>query len=99
MFRHLVRHDIKFGEYREFVAALKEVNAQAPSAGLPTYRAWRSNFGGLNEVWLEADYEGLDAHVAAFENARSHEAFMTAFLRMGSHIASGQDWPLEEIEL
>lgn len=91
MFRHTVRQIVKFGEYRDFVAALKEVNALTASVGLPSYRAWGSAFGGLNEVWTEAEYEGLDAHVAAWDKASKNEAFMTAFRKLGSHTANGQD--------
>jgi hypothetical protein len=86
MFRHMVRQSIKFGGLSRFVAALKEVNALAASVGVPNCRAWSSTFGGLNEVWTEADYESLDAHVAAWEKARSDDAFMMAFREMVSHI-------------
>ena len=99
MVRHTVRQDIKFGEFREFVDALKEVNKLTASVGLPSYRAWSSSFGGLNEVWTEADYESLDAHVDTWDRARKNDAFMSAFRKMVSHIASGQDWALKPIDL
>ena len=99
MFRHLVRQTVKFGEYREFIASLKEVNALSASVGLPQYRAWEATFGGWNEVFTEADYDSLDAHVAAWDKASKNDAFMAAFRKLSSHITSGQDWPLRPIEL
>ena len=99
MFRHLVRQTVKVGEFRDFVAALKELNEVTSAVELPQYRAWSSAFGGLNEVWLEAEYDSLDAHVAAFDKARENETFMKAFRAYSSHVASAQDWPLMPIDL
>lgn len=99
MFRHMVRQNIKMGEFRDFVAALKEVNAAVSSVGLPEYRAWSSTFGGLNEVFTEAEYDSLDAHAAAWEAASGNEAFMAVFRKMSSHIASGQDWALKSLDV
>lgn len=39
MFRHLVRHVVKPGEFRSFAKALKALNESAADAGLPRYRA------------------------------------------------------------
>ena len=98
MFRHLVRTEVKIGEFRDFVAAFKELNAVSASVGLPKYRAWSSAFGGFNEVWMQADYDSLDAHVAAFDKARENETFTKAFRAYSSNVASAQDWALIPID-
>lgn len=101
MFRHMVRQIIKPGEYRDFLQALKAFNASAPTVGLPTYRAWSSQFGDINEVFTEAEYDSLDGHVEAFDRARENPEFMAVFRAMISHIApsSSRDYPLRPVEL
>lgn len=99
MFRHLIRQTVKFGEFRDYVAALKDFNRVASSVGIPEYKLWTSAFGELNEVWSEAEYPSIDAHVTAWDNASKNEEFMAAFRALGSHLNAGQDWPLMPMEL
>lgn len=96
MFRHMVRHVINYGEYADFLAALKRVNALAPSVGLPAYRAWTTAFGDLNEVWTDAEFESLDEQVKLWESARDNADFLAAFREMIAHITPGtaRDYPL-----
>lgn len=99
MFRHLVRHIVKPGEFAEFVDAFKEFADAAPNAGLPAYRLWRTLFGDLNEAWAEAEFESLDAHLAAWTRASEKEDFMRSFRAMVSHTvpATVRDYPLEPL--
>ena len=101
MFRHLVRHLINPGEHQQFVQAFGKLNAELPSAGLPVYRLWRTLFGDLNEVFAEADYDSLDAHVAAWANASGDDELMKLFRAMLSHTVPGtvHDYPLEPIDV
>jgi hypothetical protein len=101
MFRHLVRHIVKTGEFEQFREAFKAFNAGATGAGLPSYRLWRTLFGDINEVWSEAQYDSLDGHVQALEEARADAEFMRAFRAMLAHTvpATLHDYPLEPIEL
>ncbi len=102
MVRHMVRHVVKHGEYRQFLAAIKAFNETAPLVGLPPYRVFQSLFGTINEVWTEADFETVQANVDAFATARGkHEAFDRAFLDMLSHLVDGEqrDYILEEAKL
>jgi len=101
MFRHLVRHVINPGEYQQFVQAFGRLNAAMPAAELPAYRLWRTLFGDLNEVFAEAEYDSLDAHVAAWERASGDEELMKRFRAMLAHTVPGtlHDYPLEPIDL
>lgn len=101
MFRHLVRHLVNPGEHQKFVQAFGEFNTALPGAGLPSYRLWRTLFGDLNEVFAEADYDSLDAHVAAWDRAADNDEIMTRFRAMLAHTVPGtvRDFPLEPIEL
>jgi GrpB-like predicted nucleotidyltransferase (UPF0157 family) len=101
MFRHLVRHLINPGEHQQFVHAFAQLSAALPAAGLPTYRLWRTLFGDLNEVFAEADFDSLDAHVSAWDKASEDEEFMKLFRAMLTHTVPGtvRDYPLEPISL
>lgn len=101
MFRHSVRHVVKYGEYKDFVAALGALNEASASVGLPSYSGFQTLFGDINEVWTEAEYESLEAHVQALEQAGEDEAWMAAFRAMLSHLVPGsaRDYPLKAIEL
>ncbi|GEM_PF-1383452 len=99
MFRHTVRHIIQPGSFAEYVTAVKAFNTAATAAGLPAYRLWHTLFGDLNEVWAEADYDSLDAHVAAWERAESEDTLMRAFRDMVALTVPGSvhDYPLAPV--
>ncbi|HLH64246.1 MAG TPA: hypothetical protein VKV27_00945 [Solirubrobacteraceae bacterium] len=101
MFRHVVRCLIKPGEHQQFVQAFGQLNAALPAADLPAYRLWRTLFGDLNEVFAEAEYDSLDAHVAAWGKASGNEEFQRHFRAMLSHTVPGtlRDYPLEPLDL
>jgi len=101
MFRHLVRQIVKPGEFSDFQRAFKEVNAAAPTVGLPVYRLWVTLFGDLNEAWAEAEYESLDQHVEAIERARENPEWVRVFRAMLGHTVPGtmRDYPLEPLDL
>ena len=101
MFRHQVRHIVKHGEFAPFREAFAKFNALCPGAGLPTYRLWRSLFGHSSEVWSEAEYDSLDAHVELLEKARENTEWLDAFRAMIDHTVPGtlHDYALEPVEL
>lgn len=101
MFRHMVRHVVKPGEYGAFVQSLKALNAALPQKGLPEYRAWVTVFGHVNEVWTEAEYESFDAHVAGWRSAAADDAFMQSFRAFVAHFVPGTlcDYPLAPVDL
>lgn len=101
MFIHRVRMVVKIGERADFVGRFKDVNALNPGVGLPTYRLYAPHFGDLHELWAEAEYPGLDAHVEMIEKARENPEWRAAFAAMNSHVLSGtvRDHPLEPVDL
>ncbi|HEY8868312.1 MAG TPA: hypothetical protein VIM30_02850 [Candidatus Limnocylindrales bacterium] len=58
-------------------------------------------FGDIGEVWLEAEYDSLDAHVAAFDAVHKNDKFMKVHRAMRSHLVVGSehDYPLVTIDL
>ena len=99
MVRHLVRHVVKVGEYTQFVAAAQAFNEAAAACGIPRYRFYGSLFGTLNEVWSEAEYESVEAHLRAFRTAP--DELRQALRTMLSHAVEGaqHDYMLEEEQL
>ena len=99
MVRHLVRHVVKVGEGEHFTAAAAKLNAAASAAGLPVYRFYDALWGDLNEVWSEADYESVEAHLRGLKAAGPE--FRNALRSMLSHTVEGSvhDYMLEERSL
>ena len=99
MVRHLVRHVVRVGEHKQFVAAAQAFNDAAAACGIPRYRFYSALFGDLNEVWGEADYESVEAHLQAFRTAP--DELRQALRTMLSHAVEGaqHDYILEEEQL
>lgn len=76
--RHMIRHVVKLGHYQEFMAGMAAWNDAARRVGLPAYRIWESQFGTVQEVFTEAEFESIDAHLAALEAAHTDAAFAFA---------------------
>jgi hypothetical protein len=87
--RHMIRHIVKLGHYQAFLDAMVDWNVEAQRLGLPAYRIWESQFGVVQEVWTEAEYESIDAQSRAFEGAHQDRAFAAANERLSTHLVDG----------
>jgi hypothetical protein len=98
--RHMIRHVIKLGHYGEFMRDMARWNDEAARVGLPRYHVWDSQFGSVQEVFTMADFESIDAHYAAFEQAHGDEVFAAVQGALSSHFVDGSlhDWWLVEAE-
>ena len=96
--RHMIRHIVKLGHYQQFMTAMTAWNAEARRLGLPAYRVWDSQFGVVQEVFTEAEFESLDAHLATFAAAHGDAAFAAANDEVSAHLVDGSlhDYVLEE---
>jgi len=96
--RHMIRHIVKLGHYQQFMAAMGAWNDEATRLGLPAYRIWESQFGVVQEVFTEAEFDSLDAHTATFEAAHGDPAFAAANDEVSAHLVDGSlyDYVLEE---
>ena len=96
--RHMIRHIVKLGHYQQFMAAMAAWNVEANRLGLPAYRIWESQFGVVQEVFTEAEFEDLGAHQTTFEAAHGDAAFAAANDEVSAHLVDGSlyDYILEE---
>ena len=96
--RHMIRHIVKLGHYQDFMAAMAAWNVEARRVGIPPYRIWESQYGVVQEVFTEAEFESLDAHNAAFEAAHADPVFAAANEAVSIHLVDGslRDYVLEE---
>lgn len=96
--RHMIRHIVKLGHYQDFMSAMAAWNDAAQKVGLPPYRIWESQFGAVQEVFTEAEFASLDAHLAAFEAAHTDAAFAAANEAVSLHLVDGSlhDYVLDE---
>lgn len=85
----MIRHIVKLGHYQDFMTAMATWNDAARSVGLPPYRIWESQFGTVQEVFTEAEFESIDAHMAAFEVAHTDSTFATVNQELSSHVVDG----------
>jgi hypothetical protein len=98
--RHMIRHIVKLGHYGQFMTAMAAWNDEARRLGLPAYRIWESQFGVVQEVFTEAEFERLDEHLATFEIAHADPAFAAANDEVSAHLVDGSliDYVLEEAQ-
>ena len=87
--RHMIRHIVKLGHYQQFMDGMAAWNREAVRVGLPAYRVWDSQFGTVQEVFTEADFAGIDAHLAAFAAAHADPAFAGANEELSTHLVDG----------
>lgn len=85
----MIRHIVKLGHYEAFMAGMNAWNDAAVKVGLPAYRIWESQFGTVQEVFTEAEFESIDAHVAALEAAHTDAAFAAANQELSTHLVDG----------
>ena len=87
--RHMIRHLVKLGHYQQFLDGMAAWNGAATRVGLPAYRIWESQFGMVQEVFTEADFDSIDAHLAALEAAHTDPAFAAANEELSTHLVDG----------
>jgi hypothetical protein len=85
----MIRHVVKLGRYQAFMDAMAAWNREAQRVGLPAYRVWESQFGTVQEVFTEADFESIAAHLAALEAAHDDPAFTAANEELSKHLVDG----------
>jgi len=87
--RHMIRHIVKLGHYQQFMDGMAAWNEAAQRVGLPAYRIWESQFGVVQEVFTEAEFDSLDAHLAALAAAHGDPAFDAANRELSTHLVDG----------
>jgi len=87
--RHMIRHIVKLGHYQAFLDALVAWNLEAQRLGLPAYRIWESQFGIVQEIFTEGEFESMEAQSAAFEAAHADPQFAAANERLSTHLVDG----------
>jgi hypothetical protein len=85
----MIRHIVKLGHYEAFMAGMTAWNDAARQVGLPAYRIWESQFGTVQEVFTEAEFDSIDAHLAALEGAHTDPAFAAANQELSTHLVDG----------
>jgi hypothetical protein len=85
----MIRHIVKLGHYQQFMDGMAVWNREAQRVGLPAYRIWESQFGTVQEVFTEADFDSIDAHLAALEAAHGDTDFAAANQELSSHLVDG----------
>ena len=85
----MIRHIVKLGHYQEFMDGMVAWNEAAQRVGLPAYRIWESQFGTVQEVFTEAEFESIDAHLAALEGAQADPGFAAANRELSTHLVDG----------
>lgn len=87
--RHLIRHIVKLGHYQAFLDSMVDWNAEAQRLGLPAYRIWESQFGVVQEVFTEGEFDSIEAQSMAFEAAHADPRFAAANERLSTHLVDG----------
>jgi hypothetical protein len=95
----MIRHIVKLGHYQQFMAAMAAWNVEATRLGLPAYRIWESQYGVVQEVFTESEFDDLAAHQTTFETAHGDAAFAAANDEVSAHLVDGSlyDYILEEV--
>jgi hypothetical protein len=85
----MIRHIVKLGHYQQFMDGMAAWNREAQRVGLPAYRIWESQFGTVQEVFTEAEFESIEAHLAALDGAHGDTDFAAANQELSSHLVDG----------
>lgn len=62
MYRHRIRQQILYGQFREYLEVAEELMARREKLGLAASTLWAPTFGTANEVVWETDYPDLGAY-------------------------------------
>lgn len=101
MVRHFVRCVVKWGHYKDWIAAVKAENEAGVRFGMPVYRVYSANVGITNEVFCEAEYES-SAEVERLDKVLEADPEFSKLLGVEvSHVVDGSlhDYLLSEISL
>lgn len=85
----MIRHIVKLGHYQAFMDAMAAWNVAARNVGIPPYRIWESQFGAVQEVFTEAEFESIEAHQAVYEAAYTDATFAAANDAVSVHLVDG----------
>jgi hypothetical protein len=98
--RHMIRHLVKLGHYQAFLDSMVAWNEVAVRNGLPAYRIWESQFGTVQEVFTESDFESIEAHLSSLAAAQADPAFASINEELAGHLVDGSlvDYVLEAYE-
>ena len=101
MVRHLIRDVVRYGHWDAYVAAFKAWNEAGVKLGLPAYRLFMSDWGTINEVFLEADFASSGDIEARFKAAWEDEMYKAASRAVAEHLAEGssRDYVLSPVDL
>jgi len=99
--RHVVRSVVKYGHWKEYLAATKAWNDAGVKAGLPSYRLYASDWGTFNETFCEAEYEDSGDIERRMNAAQKDPGYDKAQYEIVSHLAEGEsrDTVLSEVKL
>jgi hypothetical protein len=103
MVRFRVREVVKYGHWKEYLAAGAAWNEAAAPLGLPPFRYYASNWGTQNEMFAEAEFEDsgdIERRFAA-ANAANDPAYEAAETAVHEHVVEGESytWLLSEVSL
>jgi NIPSNAP len=98
MYRHRIRQQILYGQFREYMQVAEEVMALREKLGLAASTLWAPTFGTANEVVWEIDYPDLAAYQRENEAFYSDPEVMKQWRRLWQHAVQGSihDELLEE---
>ena len=98
MYRHRIRQQILYGQFREYLEIAEEVIALRRKLGLAAPTLWVPTFGTSNEVVWETDYPDLAAFQRENETFYSDAETMEQWRRLWQYAVQGsvQDELLEE---
>ncbi|MGO9177780.1 MAG: hypothetical protein ACLQBX_00745 [Candidatus Limnocylindrales bacterium] len=89
MVRHFVRYVVKFGHYRDWMAAVKAENEGLAKLGMPPYRFFSADLDIANEVFSEAVYESK-ADVERFDKVLEADPEISKLIGVElSHVVDG----------
>ena len=85
MYRVLQRQEVRYGQFKEFVDLIAEVNALLRDRGLAQFKAWTPTVGRGNEIVLETEYPDLAAFARESETFSSDPELMKVW-RTGAEL-------------
>ena len=89
MYRHRIRQQILYGQFREYKEIAEEVIALRAKLGLAASTLWAPTFGTANEVVWEIDYPDLAAYERENEAFYSDAEAMDGWRRLWQHTVQG----------
>ena len=89
MVRNMGRDVVKYGHWDAYLAAHKALNKESVRVGLPAYRLYGSEWGTLNEVFSEAEFESSDDILARFKVAIKDADYAASLKVLLEHVVDG----------